>query len=173
MEITLCRFSGDVFVPEDAEYLAEVEDILSSRVFQSMSEFIQHGTTTCLEHCINVSYRSYLTCKKYGLDARAAARGGLLHDLFLYDWHDHFEKTGDRFHGLTHPKAALENAEKAFDLTDTERDIILNHMWPLTLRAPATKEAYVVIYHDKATGFRETFGMPVLRRDGKPQQEGE
>ena len=40
---------------EDGEYLALVEDILDHPVFRSMEQYIQHGTTTCREHCIQVS----------------------------------------------------------------------------------------------------------------------
>ena len=74
-----------VAVPQDEEYLALVRDILENEQVRSMDGYFQHGRTTCLRHSINVSYLSYLFCKKHGLDARAAARGGLLHDLFLYD----------------------------------------------------------------------------------------
>ncbi|MDL2214308.1 HD family phosphohydrolase [Clostridia bacterium OttesenSCG-928-O13] len=162
MELVLRRYVDDVVVPDDAAYIAEVEDILNNPVFQSMKEYPQHGRTSCLAHCVAVSYLSYLTCKKQGLDARAAARGGLLHDLFLYDWHSHYEETGNRFHGLTHPKVALDNAEKEFELTDLERDIILKHMWPLTPVLPDYKETYVVLYHDKICSVRETLGKPFL-----------
>ena len=87
---------------------------------------------------------------------------GLLHDMFLYDWHTHGKETGNRFHGLTHPKVALENAEKEFHLNDVERDIILKHMWPLTPVPPLYRESYVVLYHDKICSTRETLGRPFL-----------
>lgn len=152
----------DVVVPDDAEYIAAVQDILENESFQSTKDYPQHGTTSCLAHCVAVSYLSYLTCKKRGLDAVSAARAGLLHDLFLYDWHDHYKDTGKWFHGLSHPKVALENAEKEFDLNDVERDIIIKHMWPLTPVPPLYKESYVVLYHDKVCSTRETLGKPFL-----------
>ena len=61
-------------VPQDEEYLALVRDLLEHPKVGLMREYIQHGDTTCLEHCVNVSYLSYLFCKSHGLDARAAAR---------------------------------------------------------------------------------------------------
>ncbi|MFV0413254.1 MAG: HD family phosphohydrolase [Oscillospiraceae bacterium] len=163
MEKVAGRLVGDVLVPDVAEYLAEVQDILESPTVQSMKEYIQHGTTNCLEHCVSVSYRSYCTCKEYGLNARAAARAGLLHDMFLYDWHTHKLATGEGLHGFTHPRKALENAEKEFDLTPLEREIILKHMWPLTVTPPKYPEAYVVLYHDKICSLRETLGRPDVR----------
>ena len=70
----------------DEEYLDSVKDILDHPVFRSMEQYIQHGTTTCLEHSIRVSYMAYRLCRKFGGNWRSAARAGLLHDLFLYDW---------------------------------------------------------------------------------------
>ncbi|MDL2324750.1 HD family phosphohydrolase [Ruminococcaceae bacterium OttesenSCG-928-A16] len=162
MEIALRKFADDVLVPDDDAYIAQVQDILENESFQSMKEFIQHGTTSCLAHCIAVSYHSYATCKKYGLHSRAAARAGLLHDLFLYDWHTHKAKKGDGMHGFTHPRRALQNAQKEFDLTLLEQEIILKHMWPLTILPPKSKEAYVVLYHDKICSLKETLGRPHL-----------
>ena len=63
-----------VAVPQDEEYLALVRDILENEQVRSMDGYFQHGRTTCLRHSINVSYLSYLFCKKHGLDARAAGR---------------------------------------------------------------------------------------------------
>ena len=71
------------------------------------------------------------------------------HDLFLYDWHTHAKETGQYFHGFTHPKAALANADRYFRLTGEERMIILRHMWPLTLVPPASKAGYAVTCADK------------------------
>ena len=86
----------------DPEYLACVQDILDNPVFQSMDQFIQHGQTTCKTHCIQVSYMSYRICRSRNWDYVAVARAGLLHDLFLYDWHTHAKETGEHFHGFTH-----------------------------------------------------------------------
>lgn len=140
----------------DKEYLDCVYDILISPVFQKMNDYIQHGTTTTLKHCLDVSYVSYKICKSYGFDYRSAARGGLLHDLFLYDWHGYARRTGNYFHGFTHPRVAHHNATHYFDLTDKEQDIILKHMWPLTIVPPKNIEGYVVMYADKYCGLLET-----------------
>ena len=91
----------------DPEYMECVSDILDHPVFQSMDQYIQHGTTTCKCHCIQVSYLAYTWCKRFGGNWRSAARAGLLHDLFLYDWHTHARETGDHFHGFTHPRTAM------------------------------------------------------------------
>lgn len=133
----------------DLEYLACVQDILEHPVFQSMEQFIQHGHTTCKAHCIQVSYMAYTICRRRGWDYVSAARGGLLHDLFLYDWHTHARDTGNHFHGLTHPRLAMDNAIRYFGITPKEQDMILRHMWPLTPTPPKWKEGYVLSFADK------------------------
>ena len=141
---------------KDREYINCVYDILANPVFQKMDNYIQHGTTTTLKHCLDVSYVSYKICKSYGFDYRSAARGALLHDLFLYDWHGYAKRTGNHFHGFTHPRVALHNATHYFELNEKEQDIILKHMWPLTVVPPKSAEGYVVMYADKYCGLIET-----------------
>lgn len=142
----------------DVEYLAYVGDIMDSPVFQSMDRFIQHGDTTCKDHCIKVSYLSYCICRKFGWDCRQAARAALLHDLFLYDWHTHAKETGEYFHGFTHPRVAMKNAEKYFSVTEMEKNMILRHMWPLTPIPPKSREGFAIIYADKFCGLAEIAG---------------
>ena len=61
-------------------------------------------------------------------------------------------------HGFTHPRTALENACKYFNLNEIEKDIIEKHMWPLTLRkVPKYKESVVVTMVDKYCSTKETF----------------
>ena len=135
-----------------------IQDLLLSPVVQSMNGFIQHGDITCLEHCLFVSYTSFSLCRSLGLNAEEAARGALLHDLFLYDWHDkNAEYTG--LHGFSHPKTALHNAEIHFDLTTREKDMIVKHMWPLTLRVPRYRESFIVGIADKFCAVLETTGL--------------
>ncbi|MBD5094392.1 MAG: HD family phosphohydrolase [Subdoligranulum sp.] len=153
-----------VAVPSDAGYLAIIEDLLAHPLVRSMQEYTQHGDTSCLRHCINVSYLSYLYCKERGWHAEEAARAGLLHDLFLYDWHTHAKETGEHFHGYTHPRRAMENAERLFRLTEREKDIILHHMWPLTITPPRSREAYVIVMFDKYCSLMETFHKPIMQR---------
>lgn len=141
---------------KDKKYMECVYDILDSKAFKKMGDFVQHGTTTTLEHCLSVSYVSYKICKSFGYDYRSAARGGLLHDLFLYDWHTHAKETGNRFHGFTHPQVALHNANKYYNLNIIEKDIIVKHMWPLTVIPPKSMEGFVVMYADKYCGLIET-----------------
>ena len=63
----------------------------------------------------------------------------------------------EKYHGIEHPKIALQNAEKYFRLNDIERDIIVKHMWPLTLVPPKYKESFIVTFADKYLSSKEFF----------------
>ncbi|MCF2555700.1 HD domain-containing protein [Faecalicatena contorta] len=139
------------------DFYKEIEDIARHPVVLRMKLYPHHGNTNCYQHCMNVAYYNYQWCRFLHLDARSAARAGMLHDLFLYDWHTHARKTGDHFHGLTHPDTACQNACKFFELNSVEKDIIRNHMWPVTFyRLPRTKEGWITTITDKYCGACET-----------------
>ncbi|MCK5761293.1 MAG: HD family phosphohydrolase [Candidatus Izimaplasma sp.] len=130
-----------------------IGDIIGTEIVQSMEQYIQHGDITCLDHCKNVSFRSFKVCKLLNLDYKSAARGALLHDFFLYDWHIPGSHVG--LHGFRHSKISLKNAEKHFTLNNKEKDIISSHMWPLTLRPPKYRESFVVTLVDKFCSTKE------------------
>lgn len=142
---------------EDFEYYrALVDDLLKSELVKSMAKFMQHGDLTCLDHCLHVSYVSFRCCRLLGLDFRSAARGALLHDFFLYDWHSAPPGIGP--HVFVHPSIALKNAS-VFDLNVKEKDIIKKHMWPLTVIPPRCLESLVVCIVDKSCTIAETTGL--------------
>lgn len=132
----------------DKQYMDIVKDIISNELVQQMKQYRQHYSVSCFDHCLYVSYNLYRLCKKYKLDYASAARAGLVHDLFLYDWRKR-ENGRKGFHAFTHPKTAYENARKILDLNDIEKDIILKHMWPVTLKFPKFKETFLMTYVDK------------------------
>ncbi|MCD7730179.1 MAG: HD family phosphohydrolase [Oscillospiraceae bacterium] len=142
---------------EDSSYHYLVADLLDSEVVQEMKNYVHHGNTSCFQHCLNVSYYNYKLCKLFSLNERAGARAGLLHDLFLYDWHCYVPEKGERLHGFTHAKRALENARKSFYISDLEADIIEKHMFPLNLFSlPRYRETLVIVFTDKLCGIMET-----------------
>ncbi|MGN0610109.1 MAG: HD domain-containing protein [Oscillospiraceae bacterium] len=141
---------------EDSTFHYLIADLLDSDVVQEMKNYIHHGNTTCFQHCLNVSYYNYKLCKLFSLNERAGARAGLLHDLFLYDWHTYQRPKGERLHGFTHAKKALENVKKNFYVSDLESDIIEKHMFPLNLFSlPRYRETLVIVFTDKLCGIME------------------
>ena len=124
-----------------------VEDILNHPRVQEMRLYKHHGQVDCLAHSIHVSKTAYRLAKIFRLDVRSVARGALLHDFYLYDWHVKGSHKG--LHGFNHAMLALENATKYFDLSLMEQDIIEKHMWPLNLKFPSYLESYLVMVVDK------------------------
>lgn len=128
------------------EYSDCVDDLLELEEVKLLNNYFQHCNTSRLQHSINVSYYSYLMCKILHFDFRSAARAGLLHDLFWYDWRT--EKQ-EELHAFYHPKAALKNAKKITNLNKIEEDAIIKHMWPLSYGFPRYKESVIVTIADK------------------------
>lgn len=148
------------------EFTDVVSDLLESDVVQSMQEFNHHSHVTTLEHSQHVSYYSFVLAKRLKLDSVSAARGAMLHDLFLYDWHE--KQDPKLVHTFGHPKIALANAEEHFELNEIEREMILMHMWPMvdTPGLPKHKETYLLAAVDKFCAVGETarFDVKLLER---------
>lgn len=140
------------------EFKSIISDLFKHDMVKQMDEYRQHADTTTLEHCLGVAYMTYKICKKLNWEYKETTRAALLHDFFLYDWHTYKYKP-EKFtdlHGFKHPKIALKNAEKYFNLTDREKDGIVNHMWPLTVKIPKYKETFVITWADKYCAVAET-----------------
>jgi uncharacterized protein len=123
---------------------------------QSMKNYCQHGNISTFRHCRKVAFYSFWLNRSLhaGADPESLVRGAFLHDYYLYDWHE--KDKSHRLHGYHHPMTALKNAQKEFDLNETECDIIENHMWPLTLfHYPKSKEAALVCIADKICTVQE------------------
>lgn len=129
-------------------------DILMSDVYQSQKSIMMHGHVSVYEHCVSVSRMCLKLAHFFHLpvNERAMVRGALLHDYFLYDWHE----PGHSLHGFTHPKIALANADRDFDLNAIERDMIVKHMFPLTYRPPKYRETIMICLADKIVALKET-----------------
>lgn len=134
------------------------KDILQSPNFRSTKEHIQHGNMTVNNHCMNVAKYSLVLSQKLHINCneKELIRGALLHDYFLYDWHDEDHRQPYKLHGFFHPGRALRNAMKEYNLTEREKDIIRKHMWPLTVIPPMYREGWIVTMADKWCSLMET-----------------
>ncbi len=135
--------------PNLAEFKFIIKDIATNKNISALKERVQHASSSRFSHCLCVSYYTYVICKKLGLDYISAARGAMLHDFYYYDWRDKHVEGQKKFHAFRHPRIALNNALEIFELNDLEKDIIVKHMWPLTIRFPSYKESYIVTLVDK------------------------
>ncbi|MFQ9516468.1 MAG: HD domain-containing protein [Eubacterium sp.] len=143
------------------EFITLITPIIENEKVKRMDKYIQHGNTSCLEHCVAVAYISFSIAKKLHVrcDYNSLIRGALLHDYFLYDWH--IKDDNHKWHGFHHAKKALDNATKDFDLTPIEMDIIEKHMFPLNIRLPKYRESHIVSIADKICSSYETiYGTP-------------
>ncbi len=133
-----------------------IKDLKREGRLEQEKQYRQHGNTTVYDHSVDVAYMSLYLADLLHLkvDKASLVRGALLHDYFLYDWHD--KEKWHRLHGFRHPKTALKNAGEDFNLTEREKNIIARHMFPLTLIPPRYKEAWLVCLADKLCALSET-----------------
>ncbi len=131
-------------------------DITESEKYQQTKKFMQHGNVSVFDHCVSVADMSLKISKKLHIriDEEMMIKTALLHDYFLYDWHD---KNHPKLHGFRHAKIAAENAKRDFGLNEKEYKIIRSHMFPLGLRLPASREAIVLTLADKYCAAKESF----------------
>ena len=130
--------------------------------------FIQHGTVSVYAHVTSVALAAVhvadmLARLGIAVDRASLVRGALLHDYFLYDWHD--PDPSHSLHGFKHPFFALARSEEDFSLTARERNIIVRHMFPLVPVPPTCREAWIVCLADKYCATRETVAARLPRRN--------
>ncbi|MBP1737232.1 MAG: family hydrolase, diverged [Oscillospiraceae bacterium] len=150
-------------------YVGCVSELLKSQTVQSMRRHHHHCDISCYEHSVFVSYVAFRMARRLKCDYQAAARGGLLHDLYLYDPDDKSAHPG--YQCFDHPVAAWKNAkELCDDLTPKEENIILSHMWPMARHRPHSREAVLVSLADKFCATVELLHLfhVMRRRDHLP-----
>ena len=160
--------------PTRAEKIAREVDRAARQLAQAgrlglTREFIQHGDVTVYAHVTSVARASLSFAERLdrvgvSVDRASLLRGALLHDYFLYDWHD--PDPSHRLHGFRHPFFALARAEEDFELTPRERNIIARHMFPLVPVPPTCREAWIVCMADKWCALRETVAGRLPRKGG-------
>ena len=139
----------------DEEIEKILRDICVQPSAQEMKRYVQHGKISTYDHCRNVAEFSCRMDKTLHLhaDRNTLVKGAMLHDLFLYDWHD----GSHRLHGFTHAEEAAGNAERIFGVDRATRHVISSHMWPLNLtQIPRSREAWIVCCADKMVSLYET-----------------
>lgn len=127
-----------------------IGSLLQNDQVQLLDTCRQHHKFTRLRHSMDVAYISYIIARILRFDSHSVARAALLHDLFFHE-----EGQGSASLLRSHPRIALENAKKICALNPIEEDIILRHMFLLTIRPPRYKEGYIVTLVDKICATRE------------------
>lgn len=133
-----------------------ISDMDKNPAVQKMKKYRQHYDCSCYEHCLSAAYYCFCICQKLNLDTKSVSRAAFIHDLFLYDWR--IRQPGRKgLHAFTHPKTAYEKAINLFDLNKKEKDIILKHMWPLTIVPPRYIESFILTVIDKYCALEEAY----------------
>ena len=130
---------------------------------QELKKYPNHNISNLFDHSSRVAVCAYDLSRRFHLnvDGRSLAKGAMLHDFYLYQARGN-KDVGTKAHWFGHPCTALRNAEKEFDLSELEKNIIRSHMWPLTfLHFPRSREAVLISLADKICAFGEL----VLKRN--------
>ena len=140
------------------EFTYQVGDLLRTPEVQSLQSYSHHHRVSRYEHAMLVAQLAFRFARTFGLDGRAVARCGLLHDLY------EGEKScpaGPFFflrHAWHHPKKAAKNAQTLTYLTGKEQNIIESHMWPMCKALPRSREAWLVNLVDSFVAMLDILG---------------
>ena len=117
----------------DKEFIYLIREFIHTEEFGIMKSYKHHKNSNLYIHSVRVAYLCYNhhKCFKMKSDLGELVKGALLHDFYLYDLDAQRQK--HRFHWFKHPSLALIEAEKRYDLTPVQVNMIKNHMFPLTL----------------------------------------
>jgi len=135
---------------KNQEFRSIIKPLLDRCPFEETKNEKHHGITR-YEHSMRVAYFSYIVTKVLGLDYKETTEAALLHDFFTTEVS---EKNGIA-RLRQHPRVAVENAKKYFDLSDKQEDIIKTHMFPVTFTPPKYLESWIVDLVDDAASIYE------------------
>jgi len=139
---------------ENNQFMQIITPIIENEKYKELKKF-HHHEHSIYEHNIQVAWLSYKLGKILNANLTELVRGALLHDFFLYDWRKEKPASG-KLHAFEHPIEAYNNSVKTFgSLTKREKDIILKHMWPLTVIPPRYLESFIVCIADKVVASKE------------------
>ncbi len=121
-----------------------------------MKDISMHRGSNCYLHSFKVAKKAIKkSLNRKDVNLEVVLLGAILHDYYLYDWRKDRSKL--KKHGKNHPKIAIENAVKDFNISEDVKKVIKSHMWPLNIKDyPNSKEARIVSISDKAVTIGES-----------------
>lgn len=126
-------------------------DILNNKEFKKLMTEHHHGISR-YDHSVNVAKNTFKICNFMQIDCKDATRAALLHDFFSdKDLKD--LNTLNKYQA--HPYLAYLKASKLFTVNEKQKDAIICHMWPWTLKIPRYKEGWIVTLSDKIVSLKE------------------
>lgn len=133
-----------------------IEYLLTNGRLKEEFNIHHHYTSNVFTHSIRVGRLSLKIAKFLHLkiNEKDLLIGSLLHDYFLYNWHDKNSHNG--LHGYTHSKVAADNAKLDYNVNNKIYSMIYSHMFPLNItHVPKSKEAWVLTVADKIVALKE------------------
>ena len=96
------------------------EQITNSPEYQVLKDYHQHGSHSVYNHSVNVYNACFKIAKKLHIkvNEESLAKSALLHDYFLYDWHDdknpvsHFTRHPARGYSFTYVPSGAASADE-------------------------------------------------------------
>lgn len=119
-----------------------------------MAEFIHHPGVSTYTHSIRVVQKAVNVALRLHISVNweDLLLAALLHDFYLYDFH---EKSSFR-NGIVHPLKAVDNAITLFDANENVTSAIRTHMFPVIFwRIPTRREGWIVSIADKLVAIKE------------------
>ncbi len=135
------------------EYYELIESFINNKEFLKRKNFPHHINESVYEHTVRVSFDCFKIGKKFHLDYKSLAIAGLLHDFYEKPWqYDKEKKPFLQMHAFTHAHNAVLNAKKIYGkkITPKIAEIMETHMFPVNLKIPKSKEAWLLTLIDKA-----------------------
>lgn len=130
---------------DEQNFFNIVSDIIVNPEYINLRNEKHHGISR-FDHSIRVAKFTYRMTKYLKVDQVAATRGAMLHDFYTMAEVDQSGKKGS----CIHPLIAAENAQKYYNLSKRDINIIESHMFPLGKVLPKSKEAWLVDAMDTA-----------------------
>jgi len=135
-------------INKEIEFNTIVNDILKNEDFIELKYEIHHGITR-LDHSLNVAHLAYNIAKKLKVkEYREITRAALLHDFFKS-----CEVPEKSF--VKHPVVAAKNAKQEFNINAMQENIIIAHMFPLSVTIPKSIGGWIVTTADKIVAIKE------------------
>ena len=128
--------------------------------YRELKSMVHHGSNR-LNHINRVSKMSFYLSKALKLDYVSCTRGAMLHDFFTVEDLSRDDIKYRKFL-REHPRIALDNSKKYFEVNEIEEDIILTHMFPVAKGKPKYAESKVVCISDKLVSLYEFFRYQIL-----------
>ncbi len=133
------------------EFERIIKDIDTNENFRELDNEMHHGISR-YGHAYRVAKGVYSITKNLGFRYEEATRAALLHD-FYFDYQ--LEENGPVKNLVEHQNMALLNADKYYDLTDRQKNMIESHMFPMCKVLPKYKESICLTIVDKAVAIYE------------------